>query len=170
MQGKDILGMSSKEDDWKRSGRETGKAGCRSFPVLERILVRPRLTVRDHGGRRRSRGPEASPESRAGRSARRESRAAPGRRARFGGPALSSGKQPNHRRFASLPRPLLRQFLRAFRRSVRPPHRGRVAARQVVVATPPKVGRSFPSRTGTEVLIWRDHRGARSLDEPSVGV
>ena len=37
MQGKDALGASSKEDDWKRSGRETGKAGCRGFPVLERI-------------------------------------------------------------------------------------------------------------------------------------
>ena len=56
MQGKDILGVSSKEDDWKRSGRETGKAGCCPFPVLERILVRPRLTLKDHKGAEESRG------------------------------------------------------------------------------------------------------------------
>ena len=54
MQGKDVLGASSKEDDWKRSGRETGKAGCRGFPVLERILVRPRQAVRYRGDRPRA--------------------------------------------------------------------------------------------------------------------
>ena len=65
-----------------------------------------------------SRGPGASPESRAGRSARRGGRAVPGCRARFGDPGASSGSAANHRRFASFPRPLFRQFLRAFNRSV----------------------------------------------------
>ena len=53
MQGKDVIGVSSKEDDWKRSGRETGKEGRRGFPVLERILLRPRQALKDHWGRRR---------------------------------------------------------------------------------------------------------------------
>ena len=49
---KDILGVSPKEDDWKRSGRETGKAGCRGFPVLERIPVRPGRPGKDGRGQR----------------------------------------------------------------------------------------------------------------------
>ena len=59
IQGKDILGVSSKEDDWKRSGRETGKTGCFGFPVLERIPVRPGRPAKTAEGNEESRGPGA---------------------------------------------------------------------------------------------------------------
>ena len=48
--------MSSQEDDWKRSCRETGKAGCRGFPVLERIPVRPGRPAKTAEGNEESRG------------------------------------------------------------------------------------------------------------------